>query len=659
MICFIFCSVSATSGYSQTTSSGSGGSTFSQDQDAEKGVSTVESLLSSSGQILFGDEPNSVMVIDYPENIKRVEEYLNMVDVTPQQVHVEARIIEIKLEGESSLGINWTTLANKGLILGGYKVYSTSIAEGITEQIAFKNAYYPPVSGTAAETPFTLTLIGDNINAVMKAIANEYDTNVLSAPSITTVNNKEAEIRMVNVYPWSEATITTTSASGGAPITQITWEVNTSEGGINLKVTPTISEDGKIIMAIQPEVKEKTSDYPVTVTSGSSSVTYTYPIIETRQMMTKVVIGNGETLAIGGLIKNKTIEGESKIPLLGDIPYLGHLFKAKKDVHQKTELLIFVSPTIITPREIAYSAKVEKTIRKDMEGEKSKLNMMPFKEVGKVYEENEKKEKLDALYAKAEALYAEGKLEEAKKVFAEILSLDPTQVEAKKYLETRIPAKVEEIKRQEEAKENQKLLEPYHLAVALVHQKRYEEAYVKFQEFQKIKPGYGKTEYYLEMLPKVIAQEKQAKESIEQKKKKEVKPVPKDQTINKEREVQRLKQEELAKKQRELTEKQKEEAEKIKLENERKIQEAKQKEAELKAKTDDVYQLALALYKEKRYAEAYAKFQEVQTMISGYGRTNYYLNSIPALIEKEKQAEEKRLEKKRKKEIDRMLNNYE
>ena len=150
--------------------------------------------------------------------------------------------------------------------------------------------------------------------------------------------------------------------------------INFEEVGIILKVTPTVTEDGRIAMELKPEVSEHVGDYKLTVVQGSTQIPYTVPVIDTRSADTKVVIGNGQTLIIGGLIKEKNTEGETKVPLLGDIPGLGWLFKSKKETKDKTELLIFVSPTIVTPQ-------VTKEMKKKEEG------------IGKWYMEEREEEK--------------------------------------------------------------------------------------------------------------------------------------------------------------------------------------------------------------------------------------------------------------------------
>ena len=316
-------------------------------------ASNINSLLSSEGKILYGSEPNSILVIDYPENLKRIEEYLRMIDVPPKQVLIEARVVEVRLQGESSLGVNWQAFAEKGgFEIGQFRIGSTK-GGPLEQNIPYKSTYYPPGS-TAEEEPFTITVFDENINVVLKALANSYDTNILSAPRITTVNNRPAEIKIIQKLPWAEPEVEM-SDQGIA----ITWNINFEEVGIILKVTPTITDDGKIVMELEPEVSEKVGDYELTVVQGATQVPYTVPIIDKRSADTKVVIGNGQTLIIGGLIKEKNTKGVTKVPILGDVPLLGWFFKSKKDTKDKTELLIFVSPTIVTPQVMAYMKKKE------------------------------------------------------------------------------------------------------------------------------------------------------------------------------------------------------------------------------------------------------------------------------------------------------------
>lgn len=324
-------------------------------------VSDIRTLLSPEGNVLYGNEQNSIFVLDYPENIKKVEDYLAMVDAPPMQVLIEARVVEVKLQGEHALGVNWSafftdTEEGTPLKFGQFKI-SGETTTSLAQSIDYKGTVFPDTSDI--ETPFSLTLFSENINVVLQTLANSLDTNVLSAPKITTVNNREAEIRIVKRQPWAEPEVETSGESGN---TTVTWQVNFEEIGITLRVTPTITDDGQISMELNPEVSENTGDFILTlqVEGYEDPIDYAVPIIDTRSANTKVIIGNGQTLIIGGLIKNKTTAGVTKVPVIGDIPILGWLFKSKKDTVDKTELLIFVSPTIITPGEFVRMEKKEK-----------------------------------------------------------------------------------------------------------------------------------------------------------------------------------------------------------------------------------------------------------------------------------------------------------
>jgi len=353
-----------TSGASTTTSSStSSTSTSSESSDEDENypvASKVLELLSPEGKVLFGQEPNSLMVIDYPENLNRISEYIKIVDTCPRQVLIEARIVEVKLQGENALGVNWSLFAEKeGFKMGQFRIGSIYPGSpgALTQSIDYKNTYYPPgqTSTTNKEEPFTVSIFDENINLVLKALANSLNTNILSAPRVTTVNNRPAEIKVTEKLPWAEPEVDVLDNGG----VSVTWNINFEEVGIKLKVTPIITEDNHIIMTLNPEVSEKVDDYELNVVQGTTSIPYTVPVIDTRSAKTKVVVGNGQTLIIGGLIRENNTAGETKVPLLGDIPIVGHLFKSTRKTKDKTELLIFVSPTIINKNSFVRMAKLK------------------------------------------------------------------------------------------------------------------------------------------------------------------------------------------------------------------------------------------------------------------------------------------------------------
>ncbi len=380
---------------------------------AQEVSNNIRTLLSSQGRVLYGDEPNSVVVIDYPENIQRVADYLKVLDIPPQQVLIEAKVVEVRLQKEHALGVNWKIFADRGHVpIGRFKAGTAALGTvpGLLEQnLTYKNTYYPPgQTTTGSESPFTFTIFDDNINVILQTLSNCLKTDILSAPRVATVNNRQAEIKIIQNLPWAEPSVNIQGESGSV---SITWDINFEEVGITLKVTPTINEDGKITMLLNPEISEKTGDYNLTVTQGSTSVPYTVPIIDKRIASTKVVVGNGQTLIIGGLIKRKDTRGETKVPLFGDIPFLGYMFKSKKDTGDKTELLIFVSPTIITSDTFTRMARDEKygigNIYEEVKEERER-SILPKEARGKA-KEDKLSAQLDILTKKQELLVSQRK----------------------------------------------------------------------------------------------------------------------------------------------------------------------------------------------------------------------------------------------------------
>ena len=316
--------------------------------DAQEGVSTIQSLLSSEGKILYGAEPNSIMVIDHPQNVQQIEQYLDMVDVKAEQVQIDARVVEVTLNDETALGINWNW--RRDTLVGGVRA-----ASPIQQQIPFigTTGFQPGSTG-----PFNLTVFNDAIDVVLRTIAQHVKADLLSAPRITTVNGRPATIEIIQQVPYVEVTVQLARTATENDIT--TYELRREEVGITLSVTPTISPDGSISMRLEPEIGEVTGQFPVPVVTRQGTTTYNVPIIDTRRASTNVIINNGQTLIIGGLIKDKLVETDNKVPVLGDLPVIKPLFRSSLTTKKKTELLFFVSPTVITPDALAPMAREER-----------------------------------------------------------------------------------------------------------------------------------------------------------------------------------------------------------------------------------------------------------------------------------------------------------
>ncbi len=182
---------------------------------------------------------------------------------------------------------------------------------------------------------FRLGKVASNymFDAVITAAAKKGKAKVLSDPKVATLNNKEANINITTQIPY-----TTTETTASTPPT-LTTKVTYLTTGIVLKVTPTINSDGRISMKINPTVSQPSPT--ITPVAGGA------PGIDTRSADTNVIVRDGETIVIGGLISDTQSEAVFKIPILGDIPLLGYLFKKKSMSRTRMELLIFVTPKIL------------------------------------------------------------------------------------------------------------------------------------------------------------------------------------------------------------------------------------------------------------------------------------------------------------------------
>jgi type IV pilus assembly protein PilQ len=288
-----------------------------------KSLLTDGNLLSSEGKTIVDNRSNKIVVIDIPKKIEEIAEVVKQVDVKPRQVSIETKIIDVSLTDTEKLGIEWTWVKPRfpatdtdDVMKIGFTVDSTS-KEG---KGFFKYG----------------TLNAVEIAAVIEAITKREHADILSKPIITTLNNEEAKINVVSKLPYQTGTTSTTTT--GTTTTAVSW--SEKEIGVTLTVTPYISEKGDIIMKIEPAasllqewVGEKISER--------------YPIIMTRSATTQVMVKNGETIVIGGLITQEFRDTKSGIPLLSDIPVLGIPFQKKSKELKSAELMIFITPHIV------------------------------------------------------------------------------------------------------------------------------------------------------------------------------------------------------------------------------------------------------------------------------------------------------------------------
>ena len=305
--------------------------------------SQIESIAQAEGRTTskcnVDDTNNALIVTDTVYGLDEVERLIKKLDRMPKQVIIEAKLVEVSLDSGLHTGVQW------GVV---YTRPTTQIGMGNSENVVrdlagnplFSLPIYGGGAGTGVSLPpeqiygsfrFLKVTSKTVLDATLSAAVKKGKANILSNPKIATLNNKEASINIINQIPYVTTEITNTS--GGSVATQ---KVTYITAGIVLNVLPTITSDGKIIMKISPKVSKP-----------SQTAQFQPPSIDERRADTTVVVDDGETIAIGGLIHESESEYLYKVPVLGDIPVLGYLFKKKSKEKNRMELLIFVTPKIL------------------------------------------------------------------------------------------------------------------------------------------------------------------------------------------------------------------------------------------------------------------------------------------------------------------------
>lgn len=283
-----------------------------------------ENLAKGIGTMQIDERTNKIVVTDMEQKVADIEKIINAFDEKPQQVLIEAKILQIALDDHLTLGVDWSSVMKK-------------LQKEINLQSAFQLAAFNAFGPPGAE--LLVGSLGDSgdVNIMIQVLKTVGDTDLLSSPRITAINNQEAKILIGTSQPYATNTVTQTTgtATTGTNISFL-------DIGVKLYVTPTINKDGFITMKIRPEVSSTNDNY----TYGTPATTI--PVVQTTQAETSVRIKDGATIIIGGLIKDERVKTVNKIPILGDLPLIKYAFSNTDDEVKKQELVIFLTPHIIS-----------------------------------------------------------------------------------------------------------------------------------------------------------------------------------------------------------------------------------------------------------------------------------------------------------------------
>lgn len=288
-------------------------------------------LLSARGNVAVDDRTNTLLVKDTATTIENVRRLLRRLDVPVKQVLIESRMVTVKDNVRDEIGLRWGFSDQQNdKAWSGTAPGANNLAGGTVPALNDRWNVNLPVANPAGSIAFHVTKFADGtlLDLELSALEQENKGEIIASPRITTANQKKARIEQGTEIPYLEA-----SSSGATTVTF-------KKAVLSLEVTPQITPDNKIILDL--EITQDTRGETVSTGNGPAQA------IDTQRIQTQVLVDNGATVVLGGIYQQQMTNTTSKVPVFGDIPYLGNLFKRRNDFNEKTELLIFVTPKILT-----------------------------------------------------------------------------------------------------------------------------------------------------------------------------------------------------------------------------------------------------------------------------------------------------------------------
>ncbi|MDX8409577.1 MAG: hypothetical protein R8J84_05985 [Mariprofundales bacterium] len=294
-------------------------------------------LLSDQGKLVVNKLSGMIQVTDLHPNIEAVATFINALRQTMiRQVQIEMKIVEVTLNDDTSLGIDWSRI-NMG---------------ALNMQFAFAtvNAITAPAGGFAAISPslrasggYTSKNGKGDINSVITALSEQGKVKIISQPKIRTMNNQPSLVKVGTDRTFITQEVTTTTGTSTSSSVGYTKEVVPE--GLELNVTPQISSSGWVILEVKPKITRVSSVTEVKDAAGN--VVSSGPNLDVRETKSLVRVHDGQTAVIGGLIQTVKSGTERKVPFLGDLPLIGKLFQGKYKKDRRTELVIFLTPRLV------------------------------------------------------------------------------------------------------------------------------------------------------------------------------------------------------------------------------------------------------------------------------------------------------------------------
>jgi type IV pilus assembly protein PilQ len=305
--------------------------------DIDEVKKVIDKLVSESANIEFYKPEKTLIVEDITKNLDQIEKVLDALDVPPRQVLIETRILQVRLNDDTSLGIDWNHAFN-----------SFFDSSGSVSTQGF----------TGATQGFFFNILSGDFTLFLEALQNITDVSTLSSPSLLALDNKEATIIIGEKLGY----YVTTATEG-----TVLQSVEFLDTGTQLILTPQVIDDDRVIMKIHPEVSDGI------VIAG-------LPSKNTAEVTTNLMAPNGGTIFIGGLIRDRKEDIKNRVPGFGAIPILGALFSKTNNITVRTEIIVLITPHIITAANkelLEKNTQKINTIEKNLQKERSIKELVP------------------------------------------------------------------------------------------------------------------------------------------------------------------------------------------------------------------------------------------------------------------------------------------
>ena len=348
---------------------------FSQDDKSEVKKYTIREYLEANlppqegRQIVLDEIIGLLTITDTPKNQELALQLIREWDIGPKQILIEAKFIEITFTDLDEIGVDWEMLRTDAPIIANFTGNAATGTDALSTGTGMMGTGTSAAAFASAASTAGLGLVvgralisGNTLLAYLKALAQSGKVDLLNAPRITTLSGQMANLQVVRSFPYAtsvERTQVDLSGSTAGTTSSIfpveTYEIEEETTGITLEVMPTVIEGSNIItLEIHPEVTRLVQQIALsslTQISGTTAIfppNLGWPIIDTRTAQTTVMIRSGETIVIGGLIQDQDSNTiNRKIPFLGDIPFIGNLFRYKYEERAKKNLVVFITAKLI------------------------------------------------------------------------------------------------------------------------------------------------------------------------------------------------------------------------------------------------------------------------------------------------------------------------